>query len=277
MRPEDYPPQEPFSENAQRYHDTVMRLGEGIVGEDISYGDDPYQTVLMFPAGEPDGSLLAFMHGGGWTNGYKEWMAFMAPPLNEAGISVASIGYRLAPQHLYPTGFDDAAAAIAMLHGSADEYGFDPRKIFVGGHSAGGHYASLLSVRRDWQGEYDLPDDVIRGCLPISGVYDFGPDSGLSQRPRFLGPADNEVPASPLLNIEGTPPPFLLAHGSEDFPHLMRQAERMEEALRARGGDATRIVLAGRNHFSASFAAGEPDGPWLKTALGWIKHRQGGF
>ena len=71
MRPEDYPPQEPFSENAQRYHDTVMQLGEGMVGEDIPYGDDPYQTVLMCPAAEPDGSLLAFMHGGGWTNGYK--------------------------------------------------------------------------------------------------------------------------------------------------------------------------------------------------------------
>lgn len=277
MRPEDYPPQEPFSENAQRYHDTVMQLGEGMVGEDIPYGDDPYQTVMMFPAAEPDGSLLAFMHGGGWTNGYKEWMGFMAPPLNEAGISFASIGYRLAPQHLYPTGFDDAAAAIALLHASAGEYGFDPTQIFIGGHSAGGHYASLLAVRRDWQVEYGLPDDVIRGCLPISGVYDFGPDSGLSQRPRFLGPEGNELPASPLFNIEGTPPPFLLAHGSEDFPHLMRQAERMEEALRARGGDATRIVLAGRNHFSASFAAGEPDGPWLKTALGWIKHRQGGF
>lgn len=276
MRPDAYPPQEPFSENAQRYHETVMRLGEGIAGEELRYGEDPYQSILLCPAAEPNGTLLAFLHGGGWTNGYKEWMAFMAPPLNEVGLSFASIGYRLAPQHVFPTGFQDAAAAIALLHDSAEEYDFDPARIFLGGHSAGGHYAAMLAVRRDWQADYDLPADIVKGCLPISGVYDFGPDSGLSQRPRFLGAEGNEIAASPIFNIEGAPPPFLIAHGSEDFPHLIRQAERMEEALRARGGDATRIVLAGRNHFSASIAAGEPDGPWVEPALDWIKQHQGG-
>jgi acetyl esterase/lipase len=271
MKPDDYPPQEPFTEVARTYHDTVTKLGDGIVGEELRYGDDPYQSIQLCPAADPDGNLLAFLHGGGWTNGYKEWLAFMAPAMNEAGIAFASIGYRLAPQHLFPTGFADAAAALALLHASADEYGYDPARIFVGGHSAGGHYASLLAVRRDWQAAYDIPDDLIRGCLPISGVYDFGPDSGLAQRPRFLGAVDNDVAATPLLNIEGMPPPFLIAHGGEDFPHLIRQAQRFEEALRARGGDATRIALAGRNHFSASYAGSEPDGPWVKPALDWIK------
>lgn len=271
MRPEDYPAQEPFSENAQRYHDAVTKLGDGVVGEDVRYGDDPYQSILLAMAPKPGGPLLAFLHGGGWTNGYKEWMAFMAPPLNEAGVSFASIGYRLALQHVFPSGLDDAAAALRWLYEHAADYGYDRDRIFIGGHSAGGHYASLLAVRRDWQTGFGLPIDVVRGCLPVSGVYDFGAESGLSQRPRFLGPVGNETAASPLSNIDGTPPPFLIAHGSEDFPHLMRQAERMEEALRARGGDATRIVLAGRNHFSASFAAGEPDGPWLKPALDWIQ------
>ncbi|MEX2201293.1 MAG: alpha/beta hydrolase [Dongiaceae bacterium] len=271
MRPDEYPPQEPFSENAQRYHDEVMRRGEGVVGEELSYGDDPYQSILICPAADPDGSLLAFMHGGGWTNGYKEWMAFMAPAFNENGVGFASIGYRLAPQHLYPLGLENCAGALAAVYENAGEYGIDSRRLFLGGHSAGGHYASLLAVRRDWQAGYDLPADIVRGCLPISGVYDFGPDSGLAQRPRFLGPADNDLPASPLFNIEGEPPPFFLAHGDCDFPHLIRQAAAMEEALRARGGDATRLVLAGRDHFSASYAGGEPDGPWVNPALVWIK------
>jgi acetyl esterase/lipase len=164
-------------------------------------------------------------------------------------------------------------AGIALLHRNAAEFGFDPARIFLGGHSAGGHYAALLAVRRDWQRAAGLPDTVIRGCLPVSGVYDFGPQSGFSSRPRFLGAAGNETRASPVENIDGVPPPFLLAHGDQDFPHLIKQAERMEAALRAAGGDAERLVLNGRNHFTASYAGGEADGPWVPRALAWMARR----
>jgi acetyl esterase/lipase len=265
MRPEDYPPQEPFSDPARRYHDEVMRQGAGIAGEDIAYGEDPYQRILVCPAKRPDGSLLAFLHGGGWTNGYKEWMAFMAPAFAEAGITFASVGYRLAPGHVFPTGFDDACEAMRWLGGHARDLGADPKRVFVGGHSAGGHYAALMSLK--------LPAGTVRGCLPISGVYDFRSDSGLPVRPRFLGPADSgaEVAASPIAAIDARPPPFLLAHGSEDFPHLMHQAERMEAAVRAASGEVERLVLPGRNHFTASYAGGERNGPWVPRAIDWIR------
>ena len=128
-------------------------------------------------------------------------------------------------------------------------------------------------MRRDWRAAAGVPRGVICGCLPISGVYDFGPQSGLSARPRFLGAAGNEQRASPIEQIEDKPPPFLIAHGDEDFPHLMKQAERMEAALLAAGGDAERMVLKGRNHFTASYAGGEADGPWVKRALGWMERR----
>jgi arylformamidase len=116
--------------------------------------------------------------------------------------------------------------------------------------------------------------DIVRGCLPISGVYDFGPDSGLTMRPRFLGAADagNEAAASPIRHIGAEPCPFFIAHGSEDFPHLMRQAERMEQALVAKNADVQRIVLPGCNHFSASYAGGDPQGPWVPHAIRWIEN-----
>jgi acetyl esterase/lipase len=207
------------------------------------------------------------MHGGGWTNGYKEWMAFMAPALVDAGVAFASVGYRLAPEHGFPTGFNDACDGMALLIERAGAYGADPGRLFVGGHSAGGHYAALMALTR--------PQFRLRGCLPISGVYDFGPASGLSTRPRFLGGADtgNELPASPIAHIDTRPCPFLIAHGSEDFPHLIVQAERMESALKAAGGDVERLVLDGRNHFTASYAGGEPDGPWVARAVDWMSRR----
>jgi acetyl esterase/lipase len=92
---DSYPPQEPFSEIGAKYNVAVQKLSAGVDGECFAYGDDPYQEVAVFTADNPTGSVLAFMHGGGWVNGYKEWPAFMAPALNDAGITFVSIGYRL--------------------------------------------------------------------------------------------------------------------------------------------------------------------------------------
>ncbi len=272
MRIADYPPQEELSEAGRVFADEVMRRAEGVSGTEHFYGDDPYQGIALHVPEAPNGSVLAFVHGGGWTSGYKEHMDFMALAFTDAGVVFASIGYRLAPRHLFPTGADDVAGGIAWLHRHVAEHGGDPDRIFIGGHSAGGHYTALLAVRRDWQAALDLPEGVVRGCLPISGVYRFGAGSGLSARPRFLGGEENEGPASPILNVHATPP-FLIAHGTDDFPHLMVQAEEMESALAEAGGDVERVVLDGRNHFSASYAGGEADGPWVEHALAWMAAR----
>jgi acetyl esterase/lipase len=269
MQPDHYPPQEPLSPQAKAYNDEVMRRGQSVVGEQHHYGDDPYQSILLCRAGAPHSAILAFLHGGGWTNGYKEWMAFMAPAFTAAGITFASIGYRLAPEHPFPTGFNDACAGVAWLADNAASFGGDRHRLFVGGHSAGGHYAALMALTR--------PDLHLRGCLPLSGVYDFGPESGLTMRPRFLGEVEleNELLASPIAHIGASPCAFLIAYGSDDFPHLMKQGERMEQKLRAAGGDVERLVLQGRNHFTASYAGGEPDGPWVTAATAWIARHAG--
>ncbi len=272
MRIEDYPSQEPLSEAGQIFADEVMARGAGVAALDVQFGADPYQSIAIQTPAQPNGAVLAMMHGGGWTSGYKEHLNFAGPCATARGVIYASIGYRLAPRHLFPAGLEDAADAVAWLHDNVAGIGGDPGRIFLGGHSAGGHYAALLAVTTGWQARRGLPEHAIRGCLPISGVYRFGEGSGLSGRPRFLGPESNDAPASPVLGIEA-PRPFLIAHGGEDFPHLMAQAEEMERALGAAGGDVTRIEMAGRNHFSACYAAGEPDGPWAGAALDWIAAR----
>lgn len=274
MRIEDYPAQEPFSEAGEKYAAEVTRRGDGVDGEDHSYGADPYQSLCLHVPENPNGTVLAFVHGGGWTSGYKEHMNFMAPALLDAGIIFVSIGYRLAPGYLFPSGFEDVAAGLAWVHREIAMFGGNPERIFAGGHSAGGHYTALLAVRNDWQAGLGVPPSIIRGCVPISGVYDFTEGSGLTMRPRFLGLSegeggDTEQAASPIHNIRQTPP-FFMTHGSEDFPHLMVQAEAMEQALSAAGGDVTRIVFEGRNHFTASYAGGEADGPWVAPAIEWI-------
>lgn len=274
MRPEDYPAQEPFSAIGERYHSEVLRLGAEVAGSDVSLGDDPYQSVAVYQAEKPAGPVLCLIHGGGWTNGYKEWMAFMAPALTTRGITVVSFGYRLAPDHVYPTQFEDCAKAVAWTWRNIAYFGGDPEQIHVAGHSAGGHLSALLALRTDWQGACEVPTNVIKSALPISGTYLFGDASGLSMRPRFLGDPElgNEGPASPVTHIRPDAPPFLVAFGSKDFPHLITQAQNFAEQLAAAGVRTETLELEDCDHLGASYASGEPDGIWVRAAVAHIRN-----
>lgn len=274
MRIDEYPPQEPLSAVGQAYGEECLRRGQGVAAdEEVRYGADPYQSLAVHRAAKPNGTILLFWHGGGWTSGYKEHMSFMAPVLNAGGVTFVTAGYRLAPQHLFPVGLNDCADAAAWVHANAARLGADPSRLLLGGHSAGGHYAALLAVTRGWRGKRGLPEDVVRGCVPISGVYKFGAGTEFTVRPRFLGPenADTDRAASPILSIEGTPPPFFITYGERDFPHLTRQADAMEAALRAAGSHVEKHVFPGRDHFGASHAGGEADGPFVPKVLAWMK------
>ena len=112
-------------------------------------------------------------------------------------------------------------------------------------------------------------------CRFRLGVFEFRSGSGMKVRPRFLGPAESgaEVPASPIANIARTPP-FFMAWGSEDFPHLRTQAETMAGALEAAGGSVETMVLEGCDHFHANYEAGNPDGPWPERAAAWMAEQR---
>lgn len=270
---QDYPPQEPPTETLLFLHGRLMALAEGIAGDEHRYGDDPSQSLIVYPAAEPGSPVLVFMHGGGWTNGYKEEMAFLAPALNAAGFTLVSNSYRLAPRYVFPATADDAADALALIWRLGEHYGYDRDAIFIGGHSAGGHLASLLSVTSDWQERRGLPADIIKGCLPISGTYDFTPGCGLSMRPRFLGPEGlfSEVKASPIFRLGDSAPPFLIAYGTKDFPHLVVQSEKFAMVLRARGLPADTVAVPDATHGTVLLMAAEADKPWLPAATRWMR------
>ena len=112
MKLEDYPEQEPLSEAGQAYGAECWHRSVTVTAEEFGFGPDPYQRLLVAKAARPDGRVLLFWHGGGWTSGYKEWMAFMAPAFNAAGVTFVSAGYRLAPRHVFPAAVEDCVRAI---------------------------------------------------------------------------------------------------------------------------------------------------------------------
>ena len=97
-------------------------------------------------------------------------------------------------------------------------------------------------------------------------------------RPRFLGPESSgaEKPASPVLQVQGTPPPFLMAWGDNDFPHLRVQAREMAEVLKSRGCEVEAFEMSGRDHFTSHLACAEVDGPWLARALEFMRRHARG-
>lgn len=268
-----YPPQEPLSPRADSYAKHVLSLGASVWGQEVQYGTDPHQSLTVFRASEPNGVVLVFFHGGGWTNGYKEWMYFMAPAFNIRGVTIVSATYRLAPQHLFPAGWNDCADAVAWVHRTLLPSMGPKVRLFVGGHSAGGYYAALLAVTDDWRADRHLPLDLLHGCVPVSGVYRLGEHSGLARRPRFLGsdPAMDDR-ASPLLRLSPQcTPPFFLSYGSRDFPHLIQQAQEMGRALQAASVPLHIEVIDDCDHFEASIAAGDPARPWVARVTGWMR------
>lgn len=279
MNLQRYPAQEPLSPLGAAYAEQVLARGAGVRGIEVDLGGDAYRTLTVFPAARPTGDVLVFFHGGGWTSGYKEWMFFMAPALTARGVTFVSAGYRLAPQHVFPVGLDDAADALAWVLRHIAAHGGDARRVFVGGHSSGAHYAALLGVTGGWRAPRGLGAQPLAGCLPVSGTYRFGEGSGLSVRPRFLGPvADGraEIAAAPLAQLDAQAcPPCLLSWGSRDFPQLARQSEEMAAALQAAGVATRSLVLDGCDHFQASLACGDADGPWVGPAVAWMRQQQG--
>jgi arylformamidase len=138
------------------------------VGLDLRYGPGPRMRLDYFGVG-PGTPLLVFIHGGYWRALEKEIFSFLAEPLLAAGISVALLGYDLAPAVALPGIAAEIAAALHWLPGAG--LGFDPRRVVLSGHSAGGQLAAWAALS-----EGALPAALgLRGLLGVSGVYDLRP------------------------------------------------------------------------------------------------------
>lgn len=256
-----------YLERAMAWSDDVRAAGRCVL--DVSYGEEERQKLdLYLPEDAADGGAapaLMFMHGGYWVIGHKDLLGFMAPPLNAAGIIFASAGYRLAPDAKYPQPVDDCRAALGWLYRNIAGYGGDPQRLFVGGHSAGGHLAALLTLQRGRLADAGLPEGVIKGCLPVSGVFDVT-EAPPDRQAALLADLADAADASPLQHTAGNQTPFFLEIGEYDFDNLRGQHPRMARQLRAAGGPVREMERAGHNHFQISLDHADPQSPWQLEA-----------
>ncbi len=218
---------------------------------DLAYGRDPRQRLDFYPAADGKAPLFVFIHGGYWQSLDNKPFSFLATPLHEAGIAFAAMTYDLCPTISMTRLLEQVREGIVWLHANAGELGFDPARLFVGGHSAGGHLTAMLALT-DFT-RYGLPADAIKGGLSVSGLYELEPVRLAYVNEALKLDAAEARALSPIHHLPrdgASTPPLLLAVGAAELPEFVRQQRDFAQACRRQGVRGADIELAGHNHFS---------------------------
>jgi arylformamidase len=216
---------------------------------DRDYGSAPGEKLDIFPARKGDGSVLMFIHGGYWRSLDKRDFAYLAPAWVDAGVSLVVVNYDLCPQVTVDEIVRQMLRASAWLYRHAEEYGMDEDRLFVSGHSAGAHLTAMMMAALWPVYDAQLPKDLFKGGLAVSGIYDLRPLAQVD----FLN-ADlrlDEASAfkvSPAFLPPATRAPVYTCVGGAESSEFKRQnallAQRWKSAV---SGD---ITMPGHNHFS---------------------------
>ena len=142
---------------------------------DIAYGDGPAQTLDVFPSARANAPVLVFIHGGYWRSLDKRDQSFIAPAFTAAGAMVVVPNYALCPSVSIETIASQMVQALVWTYRHAAQYGGNPDYIVVAGHSAGGQLAAMLLSCRWREVSPNLPPQLVRAALSISGIFDMEP------------------------------------------------------------------------------------------------------
>lgn len=195
-----------------------------------SYGPEARQKLDVYsPKDAKDRPVVVFFYGGSWTAGSRGLYRFVGAALAERGIVTVLPDYRLYPQVKFPAFVDDGALAIAWVQKHAHEFGGDPKRIVLMGHSAGGHEAAFLAYDRRLLQKVGARPEWIVGLVGLSGPYALAPDTEIL----------NTIFASPYTEAEWQPvrfvtpqsPPTLLVHGTADDVVSIKHAENLRDVL----------------------------------------------
>ncbi len=221
------------------------------------YGDAPGETVDIFPARKGDGSCMMFIHGGYWRALDKKEHSFLAPAWVGAGVSLAVVNYDLCPRVTVEEIVRQMLRAGRWLWLHAEDYGMDEDRLYVCGHSAGGHLTAMMMAALWPALDARLPRDLFKGGLAISGLYDLRPMLQVDWLNADLRLDEAAaLKASPAFLPPATRAPVMTCVGGDESPEFKRQNALLAE--RWKGVITGDIPMPGRNHFSVLDGFGDP-------------------
>jgi arylformamidase len=237
---------------------------------DVAYGDGRAgsETMDIFPARGPDRALLMYIHGGYWRSLDKRDFSYLAPAFRRAGVTLANVNYALTPLVTIEEIVRQLLKASAWLYRNAARFGASPERLFVAGHSAGGHLTAMMLAAQWPRYAADLPAALFRGGLAVSGIYDLRPLLEVSVN------ADLRLDAATAdrLSVAFMPPatgaPLITAVGGVESDEFKRQNELIGRRWHAcfRGD----IAMPGFNHLTVVEELANPASPLFTGAIDLI-------
>jgi arylformamidase len=234
----------------------------------FAYGPTAIEGLDVYPTKHPNAPINIFIHGGGWRGGSAKGVGYAAETFVNAGAHFVTVDYVdviEAGGSLTPLA-DQVRRAVAWVRRNARSFDGDPDRIYVSGHSAGGHLAGVV-VTTDWAKDFNLPADTVKGGLCASGMYDLKPVR-LSWRSDYVKFTDEvEQALSPQRHLDKISAPLIIVHGTEETPEFQRQAREFVTAVKAAGKPVRLLVGEGYNHFELGETLGNPYGVLGRAAL----------
>ncbi|MBV6662848.1 alpha/beta hydrolase [Pseudomonas yamanorum] len=234
----------------------------------IAYGDDPRQKLDVYRpvTALPDAPVVVFFYGGSWNSGSKDDYGFVGEALASRGIVVVIADYRLYPRVRYPLFLQDGAQAVAWAHQHSAEYGGDPRKLYVMGHSSGAYNAAMLALDPQWLAGVGLSPSIFKGWIGLAGPYDFLPIENREVRPVFFFP-DSPPDSQPINHVShDAPPSLLIASVDDNLVNPKRNTGGLANKLRAAGVPVEEFYFTKTSHATLVASMSRPL-RWLAPVL----------
>lgn len=217
---------------------------------DIAYGDGPRHRLDVYAPAvpRPGTPVVVFFYGGGWAGGDKDMYRFVGAELAAHGVVAIIPDYRLYPEVRFPSFIEDGAAAVAWAHAHAADYGGDPQRFFLMGHSAGAEIATLLALDGRYLRAAGLDPHVVSGVIGLAGPYDFLPLHTAQLKDIFSSEGAEYPRSQPIAYVTADAPPMLLAAPVDDDTVDPGNTDRLAARLRAVGRPVTAIHYPGVGH-----------------------------
>jgi arylformamidase len=252
---------------ARRVANNAITLG--IIGQPdrVAYGAAEIEKLDIYRTKAPNAPVMIYIHGGAWKGGSSSQVAYMAEAFINAGAHFIAVDFNNVTEtdgSIFPM-VDQVRRAVAWVYRNAKGFGGDPGRLYLTGHSSGGHLAGCIVIT-EWE-KIGLPRDIIKGALLGSGMYDLKAPrlSKRSQYVKFTDAMEHEL--SPQRHIEKIHTPLVISYGSLETPEFQRQARDFHAALAAAGKPAKLLVGKCYNHFETQETMGNPYGFMGRAAL----------
>jgi acetyl esterase/lipase len=220
---------------------------------DLAYGSDPRQKLDIYVPQSASSIALpvvVFFYGGSWNRGERKEYKFVAEALASRGIIAVVADYRHYPQVRYPDFLTDSASAVAWTRREIANYGGDPARIFVMGHSAGAYNVAMLALDPRWLAAEGMTPAMLKGWVGLAGPYDFFPIQNPDAKPVFNHP--NYPAGSQPIDYasHASPAAFLGAATSDDLVNPEKNTQQMTNKLRAAGVSVEMKIYPRVNHLT---------------------------